>query len=224
MKITKNLRMLCILAVVAVVHGLILLSLKLAPAIPAQETAPAMTVQMLNLAPEPPPVEKPPEPEPEPEIQTSPPVPVAVKAAIALPEIRKVPVHKTPKKVDKVRPVEKPQPAAETTVTRTAPVAKPAVSHIVSQPVFSAAYLNNPAPEYPRLSRRLREEGKVILNVQVSPAGLATSVSVSTTSGFPRLDQAAVDAVKRWRFVPAKNGSEPVAAWVQVPLVFALSA
>jgi protein TonB len=72
------------------------------------------------------------------------------------------------------------------------------------------------------MSRRLGETGRVFLRVHVLPAGTPDQVEVRTGSGFPRLDNAAVDAVKRWRFVPAKQGSELVAAWVIVPISFSL--
>lgn len=92
----------------------------------------------------------------------------------------------------------------------------------VTPPRFDAAYLDNPKPVYPPLSRRLGEEGKVILRVFVEQSGQASRVEIQTSSGFPRLDGAASAAVSRWRFLPARRGEEPVAAWVRVPIVFAL--
>ncbi|MBA3902496.1 MAG: energy transducer TonB [Rhodocyclaceae bacterium] len=92
----------------------------------------------------------------------------------------------------------------------------------VAPPRFDADYLDNPKPAYPPLSRRLGEEGKVILRVFVEPGGRPSKVEIQTSSGFPRLDEAAGAAVSRWRFVPARRGEEPVAAWVRVPIVFAL--
>lgn len=87
---------------------------------------------------------------------------------------------------------------------------------------FDADYLHNPKPVYPALSRRLNEEGRVLLKVRVSAQGSALEVAVSKSSGFPRLDAAAVDAVTRWRFVPARRGDEPVDSSVVVPITFAL--
>lgn len=89
---------------------------------------------------------------------------------------------------------------------------------------FDAAYLQNPAPLYPVLSRRLGEAGRVVLRVHVSPSGLAEQVEIKASSGFARLDQAALEAVRRWRFVPARAGDAPVSAWVLVPLTFDLNA
>ena len=87
---------------------------------------------------------------------------------------------------------------------------------------FDAAYLNNPSPAYPMLSRRLREEGEVMLRVLVAADGQPKRIEVRTGSGSERLDRAAEDAVARWRFVPARRGESAVEAWVLVPIVFKL--
>lgn len=87
---------------------------------------------------------------------------------------------------------------------------------------FDADYLHNPKPAYPTLSRRMNEEGKVLLKVRVSAQGTALDVAVSKSSGFARLDAAAAEAVTRWRFVPAKRGDETVDSSVIVPITFAL--
>lgn len=93
----------------------------------------------------------------------------------------------------------------------------------VSAARFDADYLRNPAPAYPPLARRLREEGKVILRVFVTPEGAAGQVELRSSSGFPRLDQAAREAVSRWKFVPARRGDESIGAWVLIPVVFNLN-
>lgn len=90
----------------------------------------------------------------------------------------------------------------------------------ISAPRFDAAYLDNPRPAYPPLSRKANEQGRVLLRVSVDASGAAREVAVHATSGFERLDRAAVAAVSRWRFVPARQGSEAVAAAVLVPIVF----
>lgn len=87
---------------------------------------------------------------------------------------------------------------------------------------FSAAYLRNPAPRYPLAARRAGEEGTVTLKVLVASDGLPQRVEVEKTSGSSRLDAAALDAVKRWRFVPARRGATPIESWVLVPVVFRL--
>ncbi len=85
---------------------------------------------------------------------------------------------------------------------------------------FDADYLHNPAPAYPAQSRRLKEEGTVLLLVRVSAEGTPLSVEIRNSSGFDRLDEAGLQAVRQWRFVPAKRGSENVAASVLVPIQF----
>jgi protein TonB len=103
-------------------------------------------------------------------------------------------------------------------VAAVAAVAQPPVV----PPLFAADYLNNPTPAYPRLSRELGEQGKVLLRVQVSAEGEAKAVLVETGSGHERLDQSAVLAVRNWRFVPARQGSRAIEAWVLVPISFSL--
>jgi protein TonB len=90
-------------------------------------------------------------------------------------------------------------------------------------PSYGAAYLHNPPPVYPPLSKRAGEQGKVILRVLVTAHGVAETVAIGTTSGSQRLDEAAVETVKRWRFLPARQGDHAVAAWVLVPIAFILS-
>ena len=85
---------------------------------------------------------------------------------------------------------------------------------------FDADYLRNPSPIYPQQSKRLKEEGTVQLLVLVSEHGDPQSVQVRTSSGFDRLDEAALLAVRQWRFVPAKRGNVAIAAQVIVPINF----
>lgn len=92
----------------------------------------------------------------------------------------------------------------------------------VSPARFDADYLDNPKPAYPPVSRRLNEEGTVQLRVRVSAQGQPLEVEIRQTSGFPRLDAAAREAVARWRFVPARRGDEAVESWVGVPIIFKL--
>lgn len=92
----------------------------------------------------------------------------------------------------------------------------------VKAPRFDAVYLHNPAPAYPLQSQQMNEEGSVLLSVLVSAQGAALSVQIKQSSGFARLDEAALEAVRQWRFVPAKRGAEPVEGWVVVPIFFRL--
>jgi protein TonB len=120
-------------------------------------------------------------------------------------------------------PIDMPAPvAARTSEAVDAPPAPPAPPPPLTPPSFSAAYLNNPAPAYPTLSRRMGEEGRVVLRVFVTEDGFPREVQLRTSSKHPRLDEAALAAVKRWRFVPARRGDSPIGAWVLVPISFSL--
>jgi protein TonB len=87
---------------------------------------------------------------------------------------------------------------------------------------FDADYLRNPAPPYPAMSRRLREQGKVFLRVRVTPEGAAGDLEIKTSSGSARLDESALRTVRHWRFIPARRGGAAVASWVVVPIIFKL--
>lgn len=121
-----------------------------------------------------------------------------------------------------------PVPAPEVTpppqleVATAAPPAPAEEDPPIDPPRFNADYLDNPAPGYPSLSRRLGEEGRVLLRVHVAAGGTAKSVALHKSSGHSRLDQVALDTVKRWKFVPARQGDKPVDAWVIVPIQFSL--
>lgn len=117
------------------------------------------------------------------------------------------------------------QAPAQITPVEPAPIAKapPQIEEKIEPPRFGVAYLNNPAPEYPSMSRRLGEEGRAIMRVLVSAQGLAEEVQIEHSSGFERLDAAAVEAVKKWRFVPAKKNNQPLSAFVLVPIKFSLN-
>ena len=93
---------------------------------------------------------------------------------------------------------------------------------VVTKPIFSADYLDNPAPKYPESAKRRKQQGSVMLKVEVSSAGKAAQVSVESSSGSDILDQSAIEAVSRWKFIPAKRDDEFVTASVIVPIEFRL--
>lgn len=160
-------------------------------------------------------------------IETRPP-----EAEIRPPEPLPVP---RPQPVQRTVPIDSPRPvltaapeasAPEAPAIAPAPPAPPveAVSApaVVTAARFDADYLSNPKPVYPVASRRLSEEGKVLLRVKVSPGGTALAIEVKQSSGFSRLDEAARAAVMRWKFVPARRGDEAIESWVAVPIAFSL--
>lgn len=89
-------------------------------------------------------------------------------------------------------------------------------------PSAAARHLHNPTPPYPALSRRLGEQGRVLLRVRIETDGRAAQVLLYQSSGFARLDQAALQTVPHWRFVPGTRNGVPAAMWFQVPIQFVL--
>ena len=103
----------------------------------------------------------------------------------------------------------------------TAPSVKPAPP-AVQLPSSDADYLQNPPPPYPSLSKRLNEQGKTIVKVLIGPDGLPQRAEIARSSGFDRLDQAALATVMRWRYVPGKRGGVAEAMWFNVPINWVL--
>jgi len=145
-------------------------------------------------------------PPPQPIVQISfAPPPMAIAPPVAIEIVEDAPTAITVKEAPP-----QPQPAA------------PVASSMITGARFDVDYLNNPKPAYPPISRRLREEGVVVLKVNVRADGSVANALVEKHSGSQRLDDAALSAVKRWQFVPARRGSEPVESWVLVPIEFEL--
>lgn len=123
-----------------------------------------------------------------------------------------------------------PAPAAPSPVPTPIPTPAPASSSAhppagassLVPPRFDATYLANPAPVYPPLSRRMGEQGKVLLRVQVDAEGTPQEVALYRSCGVARLDEAALAAVRRWQFQPARQAGQAVAASVIVPIDFKL--
>jgi protein TonB len=77
-------------------------------------------------------------------------------------------------------------------------------------------------PNYPDSARRRGIEGTTLLKIRVSDQGEVVEVLVDQSAGHDDLDQAAIAAVKKWRFEPARKGNQPVASWAKLPVRFAL--
>jgi protein TonB len=77
-------------------------------------------------------------------------------------------------------------------------------------------------PQYPLSARHRGIEGTVLLKVHITEQGLVQDVSVERSAGSPELDRSAMEALRRWRFEPARRGKAAVAAWVLVPVTFEL--
>jgi protein TonB len=152
-------------------------------------------------------------PPPPPEIETPPPY-------VPPPEISiEIPVDTGPttaiSNVTSERPVAAPPP----------PVAKPVEKKVVKTPPSTQGRgARITQPEYPPASRRAGEEGTVQLQVFVLESGRAGEVKVAKSSGFPKLDEAAIKEVQRnWRFVPGKEDGKPTSMWHTFAVTFRLT-
>lgn len=174
-------------------------------------------------APEPLPVASPPPPKPHPAPAAPAPVPPRERPQRQPPPVLALAAEPTPAVVPTIAApavvAAPPTPVAEAP-SRPAPAAIAAPA--ISAARYDAAYLQNPKPSYPALSRRLGEEGKVLLKVRVGSDGRPLMVDLEKSSNFERLDNAARQVVQGWRFVPARRGDEAVEATVIVPIVFRL--
>jgi len=175
------------------------------------------------ITPPPPP---PPEPEPEPE----PPPPPPPKPRPQPPKPRPAPMpaaipDPTPALNAPVGVIEPPPPPPILApVEPTAPPAPPEPpAPAIVLPSTNAGHLNNPKPKYPSISRRLGEQGVVMLSVLIGADGLPKEVKVKTSSGFERLDRQAAETVQRWRFMPGTKNGVPTAMWYQQPIHFSLN-
>ncbi|MEB0208173.1 energy transducer TonB [Pseudomonas sp. CCC3.1] len=226
---------LLLIGVVAVLHGSawwFFQQSRPAPVITPPEI-PEMTVELTSPAPPAPPVEEPPPPPPPPPEPEAPQEDEdAVKEPPPKPVEKPKPIEK-PKPVVKPKPVQKPQPpkpappapaAPAAPTAPTAPAAPAAAPGPVKETaaVSGLASLGNPPPEYPALALRRNWEGSVGLKIKVLPNGRAGSVEVIKSSGKQALDDAAVAAVRNWKFVPAKRGDTPIEGFATQTIAFKL--
>jgi len=168
----------------------------------------------------PPPLQQPtPKVKPQPVVQKSqptplppPPMPLAVLSA-----------EPSPNAVVGVTTPQPPAPPIAAPVS-VAPLAQPAppAPPRIQLPDSNADYLANRPPAYPPLSKRLGEQGKVVVRVFIDTEGNATQAEIRTSSGYDRLDQTALKTVQAWKYVPGKVNGEAKAMWFNVPLNFVL--
>lgn len=171
-------------------------------------------------APPAPPTPKPAPTPPQPVLrQPAPPKPVVPQAPQPLETVAAEPAARVPAVTPSLPITDTARPVAE--VAAPAPPAPPAPPK-VDLPSSNADYLNNPSPPYPPLSKRLNEQGQVVVRVRIEADGTASQAEVRGSSGYERLDQAALQTVKRWRYVPGKRGGVPEAMWFNVPIQFVL--
>jgi protein TonB len=183
-------------------------------------------IEMLSEMITPPAPQVEPAPQPAPVEPVKPPVikkverkPPAPPKPVAVPDTRPTPT--SPNAPTGIVTPQEPAPPVAAPVAPAIASAPPAPPKI-ELPLSSADYLQNPRPAYPPLSRRLGEQGQVIVRVMVGADGVPQSAELRKSSGFERLDQAALATALKWRYVPGKRGGVPEAMPVNVPINFVL--
>lgn len=210
--------------VVALHVGLIALALRAAPEtmqlgnqLPTIQGVIVQAPQTVTPPPEPPkeiPKPKPkPKPKPEPKPVPKPPVAPPSERAVKVPEPE-------PETIEEVQEEEESQEVVEEALPQVAPDS--VLSDKVVQPRADAGHLHNRTPSYPNLSRRLREEGIVLLEILIRADGTVGEIKLKESSGFKRLDDAALKAIASWRFQPATQNGQPIDFWYEQPLEFNL--
>jgi protein TonB len=131
--------------------------------------------------------------------------------------------------IDQAMPTETPMPEVQfdepvvAPVENTAPSENAIAATTAAAPAQDLKTSNRVEPSYPPASRRAGEEGTVRLKVLVDEKGRPKDVAVAMSSGFARLDEAAMQAVRKWRFVAATDGTNAISAWTQVAITFRLT-
>jgi protein TonB len=159
---------------------------------------------------------------------------VAPLQAVFIPEAQQEeqqPEVKIKPEIEQPVAVDQPPPEVqfEEAVTPPSDVPVPASANAISgsqqqgAPAQDLKTANRVDPTYPPASRRAGEQGTVRLKVLVDTSGRASNVAVTQTSGFPRLDEAAIEAVRKWRFVAATDGTNKIQAYTQVAVTFKLT-
>lgn len=172
---------------------------------------PAPVIEPPAPAPPKPPEQKKPDPKPKPVKKPTPkPKPVPKKADLPAPE-QDIKPEPAPAVVDSTPAPAPPAPKAATEPKET-----------FTEANYHANYGYNPHPKYPQIARSRGWEGRVLLKVHVSVDGYSTGIEIQQSSGHDILDESAVEAVNKWKFIPAKRGETPVASTVIVPINFTL--
>lgn len=113
-------------------------------------------------------------------------------------------------------------PVAPAPPAPAAPPPAPPAPPRVELPSSDADYLQNPKPPYPMMSKKLSEQGGVIMRVLIGADGLPQKAEIRKSSGFVRLDESAATTVMKWRYVPGKRAGVAAAMWFNVPINFVL--
>ena len=132
------------------------------------------------------------------------------------------PVAPQPSPSPSSQPVEA-ESAAESTASTTAPAAAPVAASGPAVPDTPPAGLDMPRPSYPRMAKQRGWQGLVVMAVEVNELGCANSVTVKQSSGHAMLDEAAMEAARRWHFRPARKDGRDITASVEIPIRFSLT-
>lgn len=144
------------------------------------------------------------------------------------PKVTRTAPSPTPKAAQPQAPAVPTSTAAQSPTAEATPTPAPAQTGrtpgaaALTLPSSEAHGLSNPKPAYPRQSRRLNEQGQVVIRVFVTADGSPQQGEIKTSSGFDRLDQEALRTVMRWRFAPGQRFGVPEAMWFNVPVNFVL--
>lgn len=187
--------------------------------IPVQVIAELIEAPQPQVAPLPPAPPAPPAPRPPRPVAAQPPRPTAAQP-LALAE--RTPSVTAPTGSTAPAPVTASAPAAETAAPTVATAPAPPAPPRIELPSSSADYLNNPRPPYPLQSKRLGEQGRVVVRVFIDTSGTASQAEIRSSSGYDRLDQTALQTVLRWRYVPGKRNGVAEAMWFNIPINFVL--
>ena len=241
-----------VLALSALAHVLFYGALSLAPASPPAPRMGLIITELIVTEPPTPPVVRqpvtPPRPLVKPKPQTTPvetlapPKPPQVESPIER-EVSAPPIETAPPSVASAETAREvaagppspsepsPSGSAPLTMTSSSPSGSAAVVAALPPAAAVASAVTRTAiprggyqvtPSYPASARRLGIEGTALLRVFVDAKGHVGDVVVKQSAGHPDLDRAAADAVRRWRFDPARRGADAVAMWVELPVEFHL--
>lgn len=180
--------------------------------VPVQVMAEFIELPQPQVTPTPPPPQPQPAPVPK---RVTPPVPRPAPQPVAIADPTPSPTAATG--ITEPQPPA-PPPQTPMVVAEPAPPAPPKIE----LPSSSADYLNNAPPPYPPLSKRLGEQGKVIVRAFIEVNGTASKAEIRTSSGYERLDQTALQTVLKWRYIPGKRAGVPEAMWFNIPINFVL--
>ena len=225
---TRGMRMSSVALVVALHLAAFFAWMSLPPSAPVPEREMEVTVAVAiapvaqpEVSPAPPPPQPVPVPQPRKVMPAPKPAPVQ---SVAQPSEALLSEASPSESLIEQPGIPAPVVAAETAIVATATTivsSAPVIPDV--EPDYKASYLNNPRPPYPFAARRMGLQGKVVLNVEVLSEGLCGQANVHQSSGHEMLDNTALQTVKTWKFIPARQAGRAITKWFKIPIQFSLS-